>query len=210
MMKSLIVVDDFLEDPHQLREAALRQNFPALETPMNYPGRNSEFPLSVSGFDALISEIVGEPLVPTMGMANGHFRIALDGDKGAAGIHIDIAHWTTILYLTLPGDCPEGAAGGTHLFRHKATGSDRAPYDAEELTAMGFQTPQEFMDNVVTADTNDRDKWDPLLTVPMRFNRLMVFRPQQYHDAGAGFGTSKENGRLVYLNLYNNAETRRM
>lgn len=210
MMKSLIVVDDFLEDPHQLRDAALRQNFPAPKEPTPYPGRNSEFPQRVDGFDALISEIVGERLVPAEGMVNGHFRLALDGDKGTAGIHIDIAHWTTILYLTLPDDGPDGAVGGTHLFRHRATGSDRAPFDAEELTAMGFATPQEFMDRVVTADTNDRDKWDPLLTVPMRFNRLMIFRPQQYHDAGPGFGTSKENGRLVYLNLYNNAETRRM
>ena len=44
----------------------------------------------------------------------------------------------------------------------------------------------------------------------MRFNRLMLFRPQQYHDAGAGFGTSLENGRLVYLNFYNNVDVRRI
>ncbi len=210
MMKSLIVVDDFLDNPHQFREAALRQNFPAPKEPMPYAGLNSEFPQLVNGYDAMISDIVGEPLVPARGVVNGHFRIALDGDKGTAGVHIDIAHWTTVLYLTLPDDCPDGAAGGTHLFRHKATGSDHAPYDEQELVAMGFATPQEFMDRVVTADTNDRDKWDELITVPMRFNRLMILRPQQYHVAGRGFGTSKENARLVYVNSYNNVDTRRM
>lgn len=66
------------------------------------------------------------------------------------------------------------------------------------------------MDNVVTADTNDPDKWEKILTVPMRFNRLMLFRPQQYHDAGAGFGGDLQNGRLVYLNFYNNVDVRRI
>ena len=210
MMISLIVIDDFLQDPHQFREAALRQNYPAPKSPMPYPGRDSELPLLIEGLDATISDIVREPLERTKGLVNGHFRIALHGDKGTAGVHIDIAHWTTVLYLTLPDDCPEGAAGGTHLFRHKATGSDHAPYDEQELAAMGFATVQEFMDRVVNADTNDRDKWDELITVPMRFNRLMVFRPQQYHDAGFSFGTNKENARLVYVNSYNNVDTRRM
>ena len=43
-----------------------------------------------------------------------------------AGVHIDISHWTAILYLSLPGDCPDTVAAGTHLFRHKATNSDHA------------------------------------------------------------------------------------
>ena len=209
-MISLIVIDDFLENPHQFRDAALRQSYPAPKKPEPYPGRNSEFPVRIEGFDAAISDIVREPLEPAKGLANGHFRIALEGDKGTAGVHIDIAHWTTVLYLSLPDDCPDGAAGGTHLFRHKATASDHAPYDEKELAAMGFASPKEFMDSVLNADTNDRNKWDELLTVPMRFNRLMIFRPQQYHDAGISFGTGKKNGRLVYMNFYNNVDRRRM
>jgi hypothetical protein len=207
---SLIVIDDFLEDPHPFRVAALRQNYPAPKEPTPYPGRNSEFPVKIEGFDAAISDIVREPLEPAKGLANGHFRMALDGDKGTAGVHIDIAHWTTILYLSLPDDCPDGAAGGTHLFRHKATASDHAPYDEKELAAMGFTSPAEFMDSVLNADTNDRNKWDELLTVPMRFNRLLIFRPQQYHDAGISFGNNNENGRLIYMNFYNNVDRRRM
>lgn len=210
MMKSLIVIDDFLDQPLELREVALGMNYPEAKGPTTYPGRNSEAPLHADRFDALISEIVGERLVRAQGVSNGHFRIALDGDKGTANVHIDIAHWTTVLYLTLPEDCPDGPRGGTHFHRHKATGSDRAPYDEQELSAMGFASPEEFMERVLNADTNDADKWEELSTVPIRFNRLMLFRPQQYHTAGRGFGTSIENGRLVYVNTYNNAEVRRM
>jgi hypothetical protein len=209
-MISLIVIDDFLEEPHRFRNAALKLNYPVPKEPMPYPGRDSDSPLLIEGYDAVISDIVRERLEPTQGLRNGYFRIALDGDKGTAGVHIDIAHWTTILYLTLPEDCPAGNAGGTHLFRHNATGSDHSPYDEQELAAMGFATVQEFMDKVVNADTNDRDKWTELTSVPMRFNRLLIFRPQQYHDAGISFGTNRENGRLIYVNSYNNVNARRM
>ena len=104
----------------------------------------------------------------------------------------------------------DGTAAGTHLYRHKPTDTDRAPYSTAELNAMGYRTPQAFMAGVVDAHTNDADKWEKLATVPFRFNRLMIFRPQQYHDAGLSFGNSKENGRLVYINLYNAADARRM
>lgn len=210
MMKSLIVIDDLLDQPLELRKVALGMNYPETKDPTTYPGRNSETPLLADSFDALISEIVGEPLVRAPGVVSGHFRIALEGDKGSANVHIDIAHWTTVLYLTLPEHCPHGTSGGTHLYRHKPTGSDRAPYDEQELSAMGFASPQEFMDCVLNVDTNDPEKWEELCTVPIRFNRLVLFRPQQYHAAGHGFGTSKENGRLVYVNSYNHVDMRRM
>ena len=117
-MISLIVIDDFLENPYQFREAALRLNYPAPKMPVTYPGRNSEVPLLIKGFDTAISDIVREPLEPTKGLENGHFRIALDGDKGTAGVHIDIAHWTTVLYLTLPDDCPNGAPSSPYKHTH--------------------------------------------------------------------------------------------
>ena len=210
MIKSLIVLDDFVDNPLQLRETALRQNYPVLTQSTPYAGRNSEHPMINERYDALIAQIVGERLVRTTGVANGHFRLAMEGETGTANVHIDIAHWTTILYLTLPEDCPEGGEGGTHLYRHKATGSDRAPYDEQELKAMGFSTPQDFMDRVINADTNDPDKWERLSTVPFRFNRLMIFRPQQYHASGRSFGTSKQNARLIYVNSYNNVAATRM
>lgn len=210
MLKSLIVIDDFLDNPHELRKVALGMNYPAPANPTTYPGRNSDVPLLADKFDALVSDIAGESLVRAQGVVNGHFRLALEGDSGTADVHIDIAHWTTVLYLTLPEHCPRGKRGGTHLYRHKPTGSDHAPYDEQELRAMGFATPAEFMERVLNADTNDPDKWEELCTVPIRFNRLMLFRPQQYHAAGVGFGTSKENGRLIYVNSYNNVNLRRI
>lgn len=202
MMTSLIIIDDFLNDPHQLRNLALGQNYPEYDQLPPFPGRNSEFRQVINGLDRKISEIVGEPLVSTQGTSYSKFRLALEGDKGTHSVHVDNAHWTSILFLTLPEHCQDG----THLFRHKPTNTDRAPINRSEYHLYGgATTQQEVLDNTVNKDSNDPSKWEKIMTVPMRFNRMMLFRPQQWHDAGLSFGDSVENGRLVYLNFYNNA-----
>ena len=37
------------------------------------------------------------------------------------------------------------------------------------------------------------------MTVPMRFNRLILYRPWLWHSAGPGFGDSNETGRLIQV-----------
>ena len=67
---------------------------------------------------------------------------------------------------------------------------------------MGYTCPDTFMKEVLDKNTNDPCKWEFLTTIPMRFNRLVIMRPQQYHDAGESFGDCPENGRLIYINTY--------
>jgi hypothetical protein len=203
MLTSLIIIDDFLNDPYALRELALKQNYPTYDTPPPFPGRNSEHRQIINGLDKKISEIVGEPLVPMEGTSYAKFRLALEGEKGTHSVHIDNAHWTVILFLTLPEDCKDG----THLFRHIPTGTDRAPINKSEYSLFEGNTAQEILDNSVNAHSNDPSKWEKLMTIPMRFNRMILMRPQQWHDAGESFGDCPENGRLVYLSFYKNART---
>ena len=199
MIRSLIVVDDFLDDPHALRELALKQEYPSEKSSPNYPGRNSKNSHIIKGFDKKIRALLDQHVMPEYTASHAKFRIALDGEKGKDGIHIDPVNWTVLLYLTLPEHCQ----AGTHLFRHIATNSDRAPFNEQEMRAMGYDTPEAFMKNVIDKNTNDRSKWEELMTIPMRFNRLVILKPQQYHDAGISFGTTLENGRLVYICTYN-------
>ncbi len=206
MIRSVIVIDDFLGEPQALRDAALKQNYPAAETPQFYPGRDSGYPQVINGFDQKIAELIGEPVVPVPTSSHAHFRLALEGDTGSEGVHIDNVHWTVILYLTLPEHC----RGGTHLFRHIETNTDHAPYNAAELAELGFSSQQQFLDEVINKNTNDRSKWEELMTIPMRFNRLVIIKPQQYHDAGVSFGDSAENGRLIYVCAYNYPDATKM
>lgn len=202
MPRSLIIVDDFLgpADAKHLRETALGLTYPSQEGA--FPGRNSAERMEIGGLTEAASQFVGEPLKP-MPPTQSHakFRITLAGDVGRAKVHADPSHWSGILYLSRPEDC----RGGTEFFRHIPTNTERVPYDDAELAATGYTSRQELFREVIDRDGTDDSKWEMIMRVPMRFNRLLLLRPWFWHTAGQAFGDRLENGRLVYLMFFDPA-----
>lgn len=199
MPTSLIVVDDFLgaRDAHGLREAGLQLTYPEQQGP--FPGRNSLERLEIEGLDQAVSQIVGERVKPISPLqSHAKFRVTLGADKGRAKVHVDQAYWSGILYLSKPEDCQ----GGTEFFRHRRTGTDRAPWNEQELAAMGYSSHQQMHQDIIERDSSDDSKWEPTMQVPMRFNRLVLLRPWLWHTAGPAFGDRPENARLVYLMFF--------
>ena len=203
MPTSLIIIDDFLENVHELRDAALRLTYPAQEGA--FPGRNSLERLEIGGLVQKVSDLVREPLkVISPPQSHAKCRISLAKDEGRAKVHIDRgAHWSGILYLSRPEDC----RGGTEFFRHRRTGTDRAPINEVELAATGYSSYQEVHREIIEKDSNDDSKWELIMQAPMRFNRLILLRPWLWHTAGPAFGDSMENGRLVYLMFFASAKS---
>ena len=199
MQQSLTIIDDFLADPDTVREAARKLAYPRLEQRTYFPGRNSAERLNITGLDEQISAILGENLKPTPGTGHAKCRLALEGDEGMGDVHIDESHWSGILYLTPPEHCQ----GGSDFFRHIPTGTERAPVTYEEMHAMGFQTVEQLWTELITPHSKDRSKWEHVMRVPMRYNRLVLLRPWLWHSAGPSFGDSFDTGRLVYLLFYN-------
>ncbi len=195
MHKSLIVIDDFYSNPDTVRSAALKADYPEPEGERRYPGRNSAQQFPVKGLEPAISQIVGEPLVGASHPQASHtrFRITLADDEARYMVHVDPTPLTLVgvLYLTLPEHCQ----GGTAFFRHNGLDSDRTPLTEAELHAYGVPDIR----TLLRQDGNDPDKWQHLMTVPMRFNRLILYRPWMWHSATPGFGDCLENGRLIQL-----------
>ena len=195
MLPALMIIDDFLTDPHAVRAAALGLGYdPALKAG-NYPGLLSDRPLAIRGLDAAVSARIGVPVAPMAGTSHGHCRLTLAGDKGASGVHIDPCFYSGILYLSLA----EHARGGTDFFRHRPTGLDRIPTTDLALAQSGFADVNAAIAQTVNADTLKPARWEKLMTVPMRFNRLLLFSPWLFHNAAPGFGKTLVNGRLVML-----------
>jgi len=198
---SFIVVDDFLDNPYELRNAALGLEYPDIQGP--YPGKNSVNRINLGGINNEISRLVGEPLVPmTHNQAHGKCRVASANDTGTSNVHVDGSHWSGILYLSRPEDC----RGGTEFFRHKQTNTERAPYnDQEAMAKYGAPSAKQWVADLLAEDSNDASKWDMTLRIPMRFNRLILLRPWLWHTAGESFGTTMEDSRLVYLMFFASA-----
>lgn len=199
MLPSLLIVDDFLKDPWAARRAALGLDYDPAAQHGNFPGRNSTAPLDTAGIDAAVSRLLGTRLGPAPGTQHGHCRLTLKGDKGKSGVHIDPAAYSGILYLSAPEDCAGPLAGGTDFFRHKRTGLEAVPTDPALIAASGYGDINALVEDVVNKDTLLPAKWERTMRVPVRFNRLLLFSPWQFHNAAPGFGTRAENGRLVML-----------
>ena len=197
MTTSLIVVDDFLSDPEAFRREALALDYPDLEGP--FPGRNSERRLDLPGLTEMIMRLTGERLKPLdPPMSHGKCRVTLASDAADAQVHIDPGYWSGILYLSRPEDC----IGGTRFFRHRRTGTERAPLNLEECKAMGFADAKAMQQGMIEQDGRDPAKWEQVMEVPMRFNRLVLLRPWLWHTAGPGFGDRLESGRLIYVMFF--------
>jgi len=198
MYTTFLVIDDFLDNAEALREQALRLDYPALEG--QFPGRNSKQRINIDGLTEAVSGILREQLVPAPPpQSHAKSRLTFGSDKGRGMVHVDESHWSGILYLSRPGDCH----GGTEFFRHRATGLDRFPFTREELDQHGFATTAQAHAALIERDGTDKNAWELLMNVPMRFNRLLLLRPWLFHTAGPGFGDRPENARLVYLMFFN-------
>ena len=197
MLNNLMIVDDFIDSVDQVREAALKLEYPDIRG--QFPGRNSLQRIRIDGLAEQVSYLVGESVIPIDPLeSHGKCRLSLASDTGRGKVHIDHCYWSGILYLSRPEDC----AGGTDFFRHRRTQTDRAPLTPADLAAMGYDDFDKVHRDLIEREGTDESKWERTMTVPMRYNRLVLLRPWMWHTAGPGFGDRIENGRLVYLMFF--------
>jgi len=176
MRVNSIVIDDFYINPDEVRDFALAQNF---NVDGNYPGHRTRNYITEST-KGLLQEI----LFPHSGLVT-HW---LDGPEGYTGafqlttardkswIHNDsFNNWGGVLYLT--PDAPE--IGGTGFFRSKIDGS---------LTGTREDLPGA-----------DKSKWEKVGEVGNVYNRLVLFRADQWHSSLEYFGDDMQDGRLTQV-----------
>ena len=51
-----------------------------------------------------------------------------------------------------------------------------------------------------------RGDWQALLEVPMRHNRLIIYRGHYFHSISSVFGSTQEDGRLVQLFFFESVD----
>jgi hypothetical protein len=154
MIAHVIVIDDFLRNPDEVRQQALGLTY---RVEGRYPGLNSVEKINIEGLDRMVSHLVYEPVrAPwTRDFSHGSCRVSLasDNDKPAR-IHIDQSHWSGILYLSRPEDC----RGGTEFYRHLPTNTDHLPLTPEALNETGYSSYEDLRQDILDKDAFDRSK----------------------------------------------------
>jgi hypothetical protein len=200
MYQSLIVLDDFYADAAQIRQMALGLDYPDHRGEAYYSGRNSRQALINQGIVDGLSRVCGERLTPAPRSAVGHFRIGLEGDTPRQDIHIDpYRDWGGVVYFNTPEQCL--GRGGTSFWRHRQLGLEGMPlsWTKADLAKYGYDSYETMRVAIADGDGTDRSKWDLLMTVPMKFNRCILFRAWLFHSHAANFGTTMEDGRLIQV-----------
>lgn len=177
----MLIIDDAIPDAAGLRAEALRAPF------IDWPGYDGQVYkrvalVNVPGLQAAIEAAMGP--VDMLGMG---YRLNYGGELPNQAVHSDLG-WGThaaVLYLS---DGP----GGTALWRHKATGTERIDAGQADLLER------------IGSDWDDASTWDQIGLAEMKLGRLVIYESALFHSRWpfAAFGNDPESGRLIAVAFF--------
>jgi hypothetical protein len=185
MKVNLIIADDFYNNPDDVRNFALHQEFSVRG---NYPGIRTKSFLTDSNkevINSLVSHAAGGVtdwlLDENSDGYTGAFQICTAMDR--TWIHSDYNNmWAGVCYLT--PDSP--LSGGTALYKHKESGN------------------RESVNNVDYGEHGyDYTKWDIVDKIGNVYNRLILYPGKLFHASIDYFGGDMYNGRLIQTFFFN-------
>ena len=184
-----LTIDNFYSNPMDVREFALRQEF---KVRGNYPGQRTESFLSDATKKTLrdiLYPFAGE-ITNWGGEYTGSFQYTTASDR--SWIHADsTTDWAAVCYLT--PDAPLTA--GTGIFRHKETGWSNFNYRNND--------PEYLRQSPPGHDSQDYTKWEMVDRIGNVFNRLIMYRADNYHVSLDYFGKDMYDGRLFQVFFFN-------
>jgi hypothetical protein len=184
----VMVFDDFLDNPDEIRELALQQRY--AQDKEGYPGIRSPREQCDGALKRFFERYIDKPILRLEFL----FQFQPKEYEAKSFIHGDLCDWAAVLYLNK--DCD--GKPGTAFYRHKKTGLNTLPMGAELMFAAIEQKVQP--DNILeplNGDRFDPDKWDTRLVIPIRYNRLVLYNAKLFHRNASAWGETAENSRLV-------------
>lgn len=176
---SVIIIDDFYDDPDAVRKSALLMDYPKPSNNCMF-SRYSDKPYNPSWITEKVSSVVGEKLLDND--CNGYFNVSLTGlTEPVKTMTWDMRephkspYWAGVVFLT-----PESYyMSGFKTWRHFETDV--------EINSYGSTPIDDFQDN-----------WIETMDVKMKYNRLVLFRPFMYYSYGdTTFGDNILTGKMI-------------
>lgn len=177
--KRIFIVDNFYENPDEIREFALNQ-VEYKEDLRFYKGKRSTKQYLFPGLKEKFEQIMGEKIrIWEEHNMNGVFQITTAEDKQV--YHFDEQEWAGMIYLT--PNAP--IQSGTRLHRSKING------------AVDSRHPD--VNSAFNGDFFDSTRFDIVANAANIYNRLVIMDARCIHSAGDYFGNNDETGRLIHL-----------
>jgi hypothetical protein len=180
---TFVVVDDFYDDPDDVRGRALALDFQRAEG-ANYPGVTAATPDDIEPTMTAFARLLGG-IDLRCRRNEGAFRIATAADMATRHsiVHVDTPDFSAVIHLS-----PKSAEG-TYFYRHRELGLERVS-EADNLRPEVRQAIED--------DTLDLDAWEVTHMIPTRYNRLVVFDGKYFHSGPHLLtGETLDEGRLT-------------
>ena len=185
------IVDNFYDNPDEIRKFALEQEFGDENVITGFVGRRTFNQFLFPGLKEAFESIMGKKITKweEHGM-NGRFQICWSGERLV--YHCDSQKWGGMIYLSpnAPYQC------GTTLYADKKNRA-RTYYDP------GWD---DYWANTPGDCHLDRTPFEPVDVLGNVYNRLVIFDASCIHSASEYFGTNKENARLWQMFFFDTEE----
>ena len=211
----VVFIDDFLEDPRALFEAACASEFkpyPGVVERKGYPGMRAKMP---AGYSANLTALM-EPLIRLnfavpeelpLRKSECAFSLTTVQPQMLGPLqrtpHFDSStphHMAVLLYL-----CGE-EHGGTAFYRHKATGLQQIRQDSSERFLDVYYEEINAVHPKARYFDDSNEHFEFLALMPARFNRLVIYRGSLLHTAvinpGSSISDDPRTGRLTANSFY--------
>jgi len=174
----LLAVDNFFDDPDEIRAIALAQDY--VENPRRYKGLRSTQRFLWPHLREELGRLLGVPVTSWLELdMNGIFQQTSYSDPLVW--HHDLQSYAAAVYLT-PDAPPQS---GTSFWRDRTHGCRRRPDHPLERTRLGSDQAVAAASSVVYDEYNilHSDNWELMESIAGLYNRLVVWDAALLHSA---------------------------
>ena len=185
--RPVIVINNFLKNPDEIHELAMQEEYKEDKV---YPGKRSPKQSIEGPLVKTFERFVGKPILQMQSV----FQIQPAEFEERSFVHGDLCDWAAVLYLNKGYD----GRPGTSFYRHKGTGIEKLTLGVEMMfTAIEKGIKPDEVIAPAARDRFDLEKWDITLTVPIQYNRLVLYNAKLFHRNASAWGTNIRDARLV-------------
>ena len=199
-----IIIDNFLDNPYEHRNSWVNlSNDPVDKYPYHAYLQKTNLKRDAEKIEQKISTVVGKECKLFQRdysyfsyFAKNPFNLTLNHHDGV-GVYV------AYVYLTLPEYIQEG--DGTDMLEYKITKTRKKSETDESL--MNYPLPLPITEDLtpqeaayyMNTDHFNMQNWDVWEHIPMKFNRLVILKGDDWHKTTRNFGTTRENVRLIEI-----------
>ena len=205
-----IVCDNFFSDPYSVRNVALKGEYFSNDSDQtSWPGFRCNVLTTpgISYLDYIISQARYYTKNPslTVDPDQSSFQYVLGDAKEGSFHRDDRALYTCMIFLSI--DPPDYSGTEICDYNSPAPRDGDAIIDALDDTGSikreFYKNPKDFLKAYKYARLLKRinSSFDPIIKVPNKFNRMILFPSNNHHRAQKYFGTSIENARLILISF---------